>query len=271
MSEEVKSKDELRREHLLKQKKIVRHRRIAAYVVIGLVTLLVCSILSLLLFKVNKIVVKGNSTYGQEEIINAAEISVGDGIFSLHENVAADKIAQKLPAIESVKVEKKMSGLVTITVKAGTAKYAFKYGEKYVLLNSSRKVIEIADKKGLGTAALIQTKAQVTKVTPGEKDIDFSDKEKGKSKTFETINNFFDAADKVQLNGLTAIDMRNFDAVTFVYQNRITVIFGDMKDYESKLALTRKALEKENEISLDQKGTLNLSIEGEAYFTPESK
>lgn len=271
MSEEVKSKDELRREHILKQKKIVRHRRIAAYIIIGLVTLLICSVLSLMLFKVNKIVIKGKSSYGQEEIINAAEISVGDGIFSVHENIAADKIAQKLPAIESVRVEKKMSGLVTITVKAGTAKYALKYGEKYVLLNSSRKVIEIADKKGLGTAALIRTKAQVTKVIPGETDITFSDKKKGESETFDNINDFLDAADKVQLNNLTAIDMRNFNAVTFVYQNRITVVFGGMKDCESKLALTQKALEKEDEISFDQKGTLNLSIDGEAYFTPESK
>ena len=271
MSEEVKSKDELRREHIIKQKKIVRRRRIVAYIVIAFVTLLICVALSLLLFKVNNIVVKGKSFYGREEIIKAAEISVGDGIFTVHENYVADKIEQKLPAIESVKVEKKMSGLVTITVKAGTVKYALKYGEKYALLNSSRKVIEIADKKNLGAAAIIYTKAQVSSAIPGEKEITFTDEKKGKSETFDTINNFLDAVDKVKLNDITEINMQNFNAVTFVYQNRIKVVFGDMENYESKLALTAKALEKENEISFDQKGTLNLSVEGEAYFTPDSK
>lgn len=76
------------------------------------------------------------------------------------------------------------------------------------------------------------------------------------------------AIEKSKLKDITVIDISDPQNVSLTYQNRIKLKIGTPSKLESRLALAAKVIEKENIISANQKGSIDLTIGDRAYWQP---
>jgi len=93
-------------------------------------------------FRVDAILVEGNSRYTREEIIEASGIQQGDNLFQLNKFRIDQDLRSRLPYISELTIERKYPDTILITVKESTAIAALNYGGEWWLINDSCKLLE---------------------------------------------------------------------------------------------------------------------------------
>jgi hypothetical protein len=73
--------------------------------------------------------------------------------------------------------------------------------------------------------------------------------------------------DRWGVRDITAVDLTKVTDIRLTYQQRITILLGSASGLDRKAAMCAKVLEEQNKVSTEQKGTIDLSIEGKAYFS----
>ncbi|MBQ8925672.1 MAG: hypothetical protein IJ051_05350 [Clostridia bacterium] len=84
---------------------------------------------------------------------------------------------------------------------------------------------------------------------------------------FETYKEIRAAMDRWGVKDITAVDLTKITDIRLTYQQRITILLGSASGLDRKAAMCAKVLEEQNKVSTEQKGTIDLSIEGKAYFS----
>ncbi|MBQ3005003.1 MAG: FtsQ-type POTRA domain-containing protein [Clostridia bacterium] len=267
-----KSKNDLRREHMEKQIAVKRRRRIVLYCAVILFALVLSAILALtVLFKVTQFDISGKTAYTKDQVITASQLEIGDALYLFNSDKAEQRIEEALPMIEIAEITRKLSGKVIIAVKPATAVYAIQHGQKYVLLSDEGKILSISQKKDTKGKTLIIPGVALKDPKPGSFELNFSDFKDEKSETADTLATVLKTFKEQKLNDITEINLKNKSNITIRYQNRITLKFGSVANFENKVKLAIKSLENENEISFDQKGVLDLRVYGEAVFSPSEE
>lgn len=87
------------------------------------------------------------------------------------------------------------------------------------------------------------------------------------AKVFETYKEIRAAMDRWGVKEITAADLTKVTDIRLTYQQRITILLGSATNLDRKAAMCAKVLEEQNKVSLEQKGTIDLSIDGKAYFS----
>ena len=87
------------------------------------------------------------------------------------------------------------------------------------------------------------------------------------AKVFETYKEIRAAMDRWGVRDITAVDLTKVTDIRLTYQQRITILLGSATGLDRKAAMCSKVLEEQNKVSAEQKGTIDLSIEGKAYFS----
>lgn len=87
------------------------------------------------------------------------------------------------------------------------------------------------------------------------------------AKVFETYKEIRAAMDRWGVKDITAVDLTKVTDIRLTYQQRITILLGSATGLDRKAAMCAKVLEEQNKVSTEQKGTIDLSIEGKAYFS----
>ncbi|MBQ2436606.1 MAG: FtsQ-type POTRA domain-containing protein [Clostridia bacterium] len=87
------------------------------------------------------------------------------------------------------------------------------------------------------------------------------------AKVFETYKEIRAAMDRWGVHDITAVDLTKVTDIRLTYQQRITILLGSATGLDRKAAMCSKVLEEQNKVSTEQKGTIDLSIEGKAYFS----
>lgn len=89
----------------------------------------------------------------------------------------------------------------------------------------------------------------------------------GNAKVFETYQEIRSAMDRWGVRDITAADLTKVSDIKLTYQQRITILLGSATGLDRKAAMCAKVLEEQDKVSTEQKGTIDLSIEGKAYFS----
>lgn len=89
----------------------------------------------------------------------------------------------------------------------------------------------------------------------------------GNAKVFETYQEIRSAMDRWGVRDITAADLTKVSDIKLTYQQRITILLGSASGLDRKAAMCAKVLEEQDKVSTEQKGTIDLSIEGKAYFS----
>lgn len=175
---------------------------------------------------------------------------------SATETPAAEKPAAEKPATETPATETP-SEKATETVAEKTSDPAKEISEaeqevhaKYVL--SSKNVIIL---KGIEIESAIPGQTLTVK----------------KEKTMELYKEIMACLETNNIEGINEINLADSFSVTLMYQERIEILVGSVSNLDNKLALCKEILKKQDEISPYQKGTVDLTIDKKAYFSPYSE
>lgn len=231
------------------------------------ITLLCLAVLAAaicLFFKVEQINVTGtNEEYTAEMVIEASGIKQGASLALLRTDKAAHAISGTYPYISYVTIKRKLPGTVNISITATSACAAVTIdGEKWLVdmdlralekAESGKQYLDIVglelkeekDKKGNITHSLTETFDNETQ--------------------YEYTKSVLKELCKTQIaDHVSKLDVSNIGHITFKY-GRQTVVIGSGERIEYKLARLSEILDK---LSATDTGTIDISRDGEAYFTP---
>ncbi len=230
-----------------------KQRRITFAVVL----LLIAVILALLLtpfFDVKYIDVSGHSKVSQKTIVETAGIAYGENIFKLNVKKMKTKL-RKVPYIDDVKVIRKLPGTVVFEISERKPVVAVGVGEKFVLMDENGRFLETVKQNSLPILKGIKTKTEAGKFI-GDEHPEF----------FEEFKMQYEL---LKVNGLTgrvsAYIADNKGNVTFEIDGTKTIILGDDANTEYKFKMLEAVV---SELPPTQKGTIDLSVEGKALFSP---
>lgn len=214
-------------------------------------------------FKTETITAQGSGMYTEQEIIDASGINSGNNLLLLDEDEIAKNISRQLPYIGSVEIKKELPNTVYINVTDTIASYAIQNENgTYILLDINFKVLENASEQNPADTILISA-AEVSKAEPGST-IVFSDEsvqKRLKEIAQAVYNTGMIQATEIYTNGTN----KNY----VVYMDRITFELGSLDNIEDKIIRGLASCEKLDESGTNIRGSLNLTIDKQSYFTAE--
>lgn len=101
-----------------------------------------------LFFKVDQVLVSGNSRYSQEEIIAVSGVEQGDNLILLNKYQIAKKLYTQLPYITDVRVNRNLPDRLLIEVTETKIALALESGGAWWLLSEDGKVLDVTDESG---------------------------------------------------------------------------------------------------------------------------
>lgn len=252
---------EARERYEKKLKIVTRNRRILFGTVAVVVVAAVFAVLSLtVLFNVSEVkVAKAGKHYQPEQIIEAADVEVGDNMVATNWDRVKEKVEQKLPYVLSLEIKKTASGKITFSVVDDTATLVFKTSKGYALADANCKVLEIVKEKPKNNGLTLLTVTNRINADPGEI-ISFADD--GESILYDTIRT---AIKNSGIGSITGIDISDPENIYLEYQSRYRLYLGNSEDLEYKLREAKKIIAEEDENDPNQIGEINLSILKKVY------
>ena len=240
-------REQMRQQRVRKQQRnsvFFRAAVCAAVLVIGI------TVSIFIFFKIGAIDVTGSETYTKAQIIEASEIELGDNLFSPSSVVAQRKIGKALPYVRAVSFKHELPDKLIICVEEAKAKYAFKISTKYLVTDDELKILEISDKLPHGAAVIEGVGLKGAEI--GEK-AQFKDSQKG-----NLVSLICGELAKNGLENVTAVNVKNSIDLTAVYDDRITILFGQQDALEYKCQIAAKAIENALEENKNAEGTINV-------------
>lgn len=252
---------EARERYEKKLKIVTRNRRILFGIVAVVVVAAVFAVLSLtVLFNVSEVkVAKAGKHYQPEQIIEAADVEVGDNMVATNWDRVKEKVEQKLPYVLSLEIKKTASGKITFSVVDDTATLVFKTSKGYALADANCKVLEIVKEKPKNNGLTLLTVKNRINADPGEI-ISFADD--SESILYDTIRT---AIKNSGIGSITGIDISDPENIYLEYQSRYRLYLGNSEDIEYKLREAKKIIAEEDENDPNQIGEINLSILKKVY------
>lgn len=210
----------------------IKKSRIMTSIITCAVVLVIGIILSLtVLFKTEKIEVEGNNFYSDEQVISFANVALQNNIFVGKITATPDKIVEKLPYVESARVDFVVPDTIKITIKDAVPSYVIINEGKFLLISSKGRILDVLTDNSAQYPLLSSSALETT--TVGEY-VSYSDEN-----VPVILEEISDSISKNEFKGITGIDVTNTASVRLVYDNRIAVILGlpDDLDYKIRTAM----------------------------------
>ncbi len=241
--------------------------------VIAALTVIVLVIAAALLIRINSIEVTGDVTmFNESEVIEAAEIDIGDGIFWKSSGRIKRNIRENMPIAQNVKVRKSIFGKVTIKIELLGVDYYTKIGDKYYALDKDLKVLDenVSGSKYSAFGAVLVKLPEVREPVVGE-NLVFYDTVEETDTEGETLyeireesfyayatrflNTLKDSGYHAEANGV--ILTQKFD-ITLIYAEKFSIRFGDGSDLDVKFRVLYEVLA-EGSMQYAEKASIDLS------------
>ena len=242
-----------------------RFRRIMTYVSIIAVVLIIGIVLSLtVLFKTEKIVVRGNDFYEDDKIIRLAGVTEGENIFMASMFGNARNVTDSLPYVRKTKIGFEIPDTLVIYIDNEVASSSIKSDGAYYLVSEDGTILEKVDKKPDNLMFVNAPKLKSTEI--GER-VEFE--EKSYTDAMQDIN---ESITTHNYEDITGINIQKLTNITITYDNRIVIKIGvpEKIDYKLRTAFTiiKEKLDPNNARTI--RGVLNVSGVTESkksYFT----
>ena len=221
----------------------------------------------IIFFRVNTMVVAGNSRYTAEEIIAAAEVGKGDNLFTLNKYQIAQRILTRLPYVNDVSISRKLPDTLIFEVTESAGVAWVESGGSCWLMDDKCKLLEVGD------SSLASGRPQVlglTAVTPsvgGSLTVDPEQQDK-----LEQLERFLEAIRERQMTGSLKgfIDLSSGNEIRFGYGENLTVVFPMNGDFDTETYELKLTLQTMDQRGIPRTGTLDQNYDdGKIHLLPE--
>lgn len=197
--------------------------------------------------------VTNKTDFFADEVISAVNIGGNSSFIFTKKETIENRIRENIPFVGSVKVKKQFPSKVIISIEKAQGKYYVCAGGEYFVLDEERRVIGNTDNVEeieLMGCILLQSK-EISKCRLGHK-ITFYDKD---------IDGVLDElitllTDRGMIGFCNSITIDSKFDIRFESYGRYTVLLGDLRDLELKMALLFEVL---NDLPPDSGGKIDVS------------
>ncbi len=246
-------------------------------IIIGVsLAVLIAAILLLILFlafRINTIEVTGDVTmFNESEIISAADIEIGDGLFWKSSWAIKRSINKNMPIAQNVKVSKSLFGKVTIRIELIDVDYFTRIGDKYYALDSDLCVLDsnVSSSKYSAYGAVLVKLPEVRDPVLGEPLVFYDTVEETDTEgellyevreesfysyTTKFLKTLKDSGFHTDANGVILTE--KFD-ITLIYAEKFSITFGNSSDLDIKFRVLYEILA-EGSTQYSDKARIDLS------------
>lgn len=242
-------------------------------VIIASFVALVIVIAAVLFIRINSIEITGDVTmFNESEIIEAAEIDIGDRLFWKSVGRIKKNIRDNMPIAQNVKVRKSLFGKVTIDIELISVDYYTQIGDKYYALDASLKMLDENDtgSKYSAYGAVLVKLPEVREPVIGKKLVFFDTVEETDTEgetlyeikedsVYAYVEKFLkalkDSGYHSDANGV--ILTQKFD-ITLIYAEKFSIKFGNSSDLDVKFRALYEILA-EGSMQYAEKASIDLS------------
>ena len=259
------TKDENLKKH--KKKRRLKKKFRVMFAVLGLIVGIATVVIVLCLtvgFKIQNIEINPCEMYTAEQISAVLPIEKDDNLFLIDKKSAENKLTTSLPYIYSVDIKRKLPSTVVITVSQPEFIYYVTNSDNtYTYFDDNFKVLKLnTDSKPEKNGIEIQ-KIALSDCVEGDT-ANLTD-----SNTKDTIKEMMQLVNELKLTEMTSIYSESENDNYLVYDNRITVKIGSMKDAENKLYSALATIDKLNTSNPEAVGLLTSMGGKQIYFTEQ--
>ena len=186
--------------------------------------------------------VNTESKVTKEQIITLAGLKVGDKLYKNLRSEIEQRI-EEVPYIESAKVERNLSGKLSIKVSQREPKYMVNYSGEYIYIDKQGYILEVNGNNN-GTPIIIGLTTDFSELSIGKSKIRLNQEDLEK---LDIVNNILATLNSNNVeNQITSIDVtdkKNF--VLNLESDGKEVYIGDGSDLNTKILYMKKILESE--------------------------
>ena len=206
----------------------------------AVIVVLALTMLILPMFKINNIVVEGNSYYDDEYVKQAAGIAEGDELFGWDMQKSCDAIMAAYPYASDIYVSIRFFTVRIEIVEKPSVMYA-EYQDQYFSFDRSLRVLEIHTDGEEAFSPFLRVKLPSVALAQVGYTIQFANAEADLSYLTQLLDLL---SERNLLEGVTHVDAAERFSLSFVLSNAVRVEIGALKDMNIKLALLEEELRK---------------------------
>ncbi len=236
-----------------------KHKSLYIFIVFILVLGIGILLSVTLFFNINKISVKGDVDYSDENVIQVSGIKKGDNLVRLDANAAEQRILSSMIYIEDADIEKKYPDVIEINLTKCVPSANVKYDDGYILISKKGKILESAKEMNSDNFTIIGLEPASFKEGDYIKSLDDQ-----KTKIYLEI---IDALSKIEDNEAVSVDITDKYSIIINYDNRINFELGNGNDIAYKIKLADTVLK---DLDSDKKGKMIMVGANQISFISDS-
>lgn len=215
-------------------------------------------------FRVNTVVIAGNSRYTEQQILEAAEVTQGDNLFALDKFKISKQILTRLPYVASVSITRQLPDTLCIAITEGFGAAAIEGEGVWWVVNSGGKFVERTDSDGVTGLAPITGLTPVAPMVGTKLEV----VGEGQAK-LDALIKLMKAMDA---QGMTVqakrFDLTAANVILVGYTEQFTLkLYMSGTDYTKEMQAIQAAIER---LPSDLVGTLDLTLGPDIHFIPDS-
>ncbi len=215
-----------------------------------------------LFFRVNTLEISGGVRYSEEQIREASGIEIGDNLFLLNKFDVRNKLAEELPYIEEVHINRKLPSTLIIEVTECSQVFAVMQSGSAWLISPSGKIVErVEPAEAEGIPAVDGCELLAPSVGTS---MALAQEYETRQDSLLALLSALEEREEMDLVG--AIHLGEASIITMEYMDRFTVQMLYNADYAYLLRTARAVSEK---LETNETGVIDLTREGQAYFRQE--
>lgn len=181
-------------------------------------------------FKINTVLVVGNTTYEKSKIEITSGLVEGDNYFFIDKDLAIERIESNYSYLEGTKIKYQMFSTVVIEVQDAKPSFAIQTDLGYALISPNFKVLEYPAVEATGGIPVVNG-LNYTNLIEGEiLTFDDTDGKLRKEALLEVMN----AMNSQGLTNVNTIDVSDLYDIRLLYENRVIILFGSKGKSEKK-------------------------------------
>jgi Cell division septal protein len=214
-----------------------------------------------LFFRVDTITVSGESRYTSQQVLDASGLKTGENLFLLNKYAVANSLLEKLPYIETVRINRKLPDTLLIDVTECSSTIAAVQDGTAWLISPSGKIVgscapaEASDQPVLDGCKLLAPSVG--------SQLALAKEQKQKQESLLALLGALE--DAGLLDQLNAVHLDDASELVMDYAGRFAVEMPYGADYAYKLRNLTAVME---QLESNEKGTVDLTKDGEAHVLP---
>ena len=205
-------------------------------------------------FRVNTVVVSGNSRYAEAEVIQSSGVEQGDNLFALNKYQISRQIYTQLPYVDEVSIHRKLPDTLLIQVRECSMPLAVVQEGSAWLVSPSGKIVDQQDAAAAAEYAQIDG-CELLAPSVGTRlalATEYTTQQSSLLSLLAALEN------RQELEHVDAIHLGDPTMLTMDYDGRFTIQLSYGADYDRKLRMLRQILDESGAIQDNMTGTFDM-------------